>query len=470
MLHRLCVVGTLLLSSALFAADPTPESYVRTMTVTPAGAPVPALRYHLLPEVRDTSPGNAALLYYRAFAPEWSSSVRSNKELQEKINQALDKTPAEVAAMPELIFLRNWSMLKEVDRAARRAYCDWEMAPRVREDGARLLLPDLQGIREFARYLKIRCKLELANRQFGSAIQTLQTGMQLGKHVSDNPTLIQALVGIAITAVSLSEVEDWIQTPGSPNLYWALTTLPQPYIDLRKSYEGERLFMDNLFPGFREALADPSKPPAMILPEELQHRLQQVVGNSLDSTMYVLAISMRKYSAAKEFLKARGWSKTQIEALSAPTAVMLLEIAKYDELADQMLKWHAQPYWIARPGLEQVDRELKAEVTKSGSPGLSLAGYLLPPVAKIQIASARTDRTIQALRTIEALRLYAAAHGAFPDRLDQITEVPVPLDPFTGKQFEYRRSGDRFVLTGPPPAGEQPHRGNAVHYEIRLQK
>jgi hypothetical protein len=49
---------------------------------------------------------------------------------------------------------------------------------------------------------------------------------------------------------------------------------------------------------------------------------------------------------------------------------------------------------------------------------------------------------------VEALRLYAAAHeGRLPATLDQITEVPVPLDPVSGRAFDYRLNGDTAVLT-----------------------
>ena len=158
--------------------------------------------------------------------------------------------------MQDLEFIRDWGMLKEVDRASRRAYCDWEMAPRLREEGISMLLPDVQGLHEFARYLKIRAKLELADRQYDKAAYTLQTGLQLGRHTAHGPTLIQGLVGAAITNIMMGEVEEWVGTPGSPNLYWALTSLPQPFIDLRMGFQGEKLMLENLLPGFREGLAE----------------------------------------------------------------------------------------------------------------------------------------------------------------------------------------------------------------------
>ena len=102
------------------------------------------------------------------------------------------------------------------------------------------------------------------------------------------------------------------------------------------------------------------------------------------------------------------------------------------------------------------------------------AGYLawrklLPAVYKVHFASTRTDRRINVLRTVEAIRLYAAAHGQLPSKLDDL-EVPVPTDPVTGKAFEYRLAGDKALLTGPTPAGERPHESNTLRYEITLRR
>ena len=41
------------------------------------------------------------------------------------------------------------------------------------------------------------------------------------------------------------------------------------------------------------------------------------------------------------------------------------------------------------------------------------------------------------IQLIEALRMYAAEHGRWPEKLEDITEVPVPIDPWTHKPFEY---------------------------------
>ena len=451
------------------AAAQEPEIPIHKLTITPAAAPVPALRFKLLPDLRETTPGNAALIYYRAFAPDWSSHVRGNKEIRERIDAAQDRPAAEVKTMMDLQFIRDWGMLKEVDRGARRAYCDWEMTPRLREEGISMLLPDVQGLREFGRYLRLRAKLELADGQFDKAAYSLQTGLQLGQHAAHGPTLIQGLVGAAITNVMLNEVEEWVGAPGSPNLYWALTDLPQPFIDLRMGFQGERLMLDNLLPGFHEALVDGHM---RALSQDQLHdivsKLSQITDGRPPPMIAIVAIVAKNYGPAKQFLKERGWPEADVEALPAVQVVLLHEAATYDRLYDEMLKWQGQPYAIARAGLDQADRQLKDEIARTGRQ--SLASLLLPAVSKVYSAQARTDRNINRFRTIEAIRLYAAAHGKLPAQLADITEVPVPIDPYTGQPFDYRLDGDTATLTAPPPIGEPPHEGNSRRYEIKLAK
>jgi hypothetical protein len=447
-----------------------PEIPVQSLTVSPAPAPEPALRYRLLPELRDTTPGNAVVLYYRAFAPEWWQNVRGNKELREKVEKAVDLPAAEIKSIPEVAFVRDWAPLKEVDRAARRSYCDWEMTQRVREEGIYLLLPDVQSMREHIRFLAIRAKLELADRQFDKAAHTYQTGLQMGRHVGDAPTLIQALVGAAITAVTLKQVEDWVGTPDSPNLYWALTDLPQPFIDLRKPLQGERMLIDSVLPGYREALADPAKTPPPVTPEDLNRKLDWSNESGLGAKLGVTFLVAKRYPAAKAYLRAHGRTAEQVEALPALEAVLLNEVATYDRLFEEMQKSFGLPYWEARPALEKADQDLKNELVRSGGPGLSLAGMLLPAISKVRVAGARTDRQINALRCVEAIRLYAAAHGKLPASLADVTEVPIPTDPMTGKPFEYHVADGQATLAGPPPGHEPPHAGNSLRYEITLRR
>ena len=78
---------------------------------------------------------------------------------------------------------------------------------------------------------------------------------------------------------------------------------------------------------------------------------------------------------------------------------------------------------------------------------------ILPAVQQVTNAQVRTQRDIDVLRVIEALRMHAADAGAFPKSLDEITAVLVPKNPATGKPFEYRLDGETAILELPRSDG-----------------
>src|SRR5690242_5041912 len=88
------------------------------LTLRPAAAPVPALKYQLLPELVDQTPGNAAMLYRRAQAPGWPKDLYDSK-YRDKLNDYV-KMPFKDLPRDELDWLLNTRTLRELDRAARR--------------------------------------------------------------------------------------------------------------------------------------------------------------------------------------------------------------------------------------------------------------------------------------------------------------------------------------------------------------
>jgi hypothetical protein len=459
------------------AAEEEPPYRVVRLTVRPAAASTPALRYHLLPELRETQPGNAALLYYRSFAPEWATYTRP--KIAEKL-AGLDLKPGQKPPA-EFRWVLDARFLEDVDRGARRAYCDWEMTERLREQGIAMLLPDMQSMRQIARVLQLRARFEIFDAKPEQARHTLQTGLMLGRHVSEGPTLIQSLVGVAITTIMLNEVEQWIGRPDAPNLYWPLTDLPRPYIDLRRPLQGEKLMLEELLPGLRESARD-DKLESLSL-EQLRkmptHSFAELEGGrpgSSNAWVVNTGIALwvaRIYPAARQSLIARGKKPEEVDRLPMLQVVLLDEMYTYDRLYDDMSKWYGLPFLEARRGLqknEQAFRSLRVQISQLRSAGI-LAGLLLPAIMKVHFAGARIERHIDVLRCLEALRLHAATHdGQLPDRLEDIKEVPVPQDPVTGKPFEYTMKGNQATLYAPPPAGEQANQGNAVKYEITLAK
>lgn len=468
-MNRTTASMVLLVSAATAAAQPAPPPPLIALRLAPATAPVPALKYTLLPEVRDQNPGNAVQLYYRAFSPEWQANIREPKYYERfwKVSEKplRDLTRAE---LNEHAWPLSSKMLKELDRAARRSYCDWELTERARQDGIGLLLPDLQSMRNFIHDLRLRAKLELLDGQFDKAAYTLQTGFAMGRHIADGPTLVQSLVGVACASGMLQVVEDWIDLPGSPNLYWALTDLPNPLIDLRPALQGERLVIDQIFPGYREMLADPEAAPPSA--QQLQASVQKYLAliearKGFESQAGPVLLALHSYPAAKRFLREHGRNAEQIEAMPVMLVVFLYEVHQYDVAYDGMRKWFRFPYGEAQRHLRAAVDHIKDEQTLGSRLGVTF--QLIPAIEKVFTAPVRVERKIAALRCVEAIRLHMIAHGGkLPAKLNDVTEVPIPLDPYTGQAFVYKLDGDMATLSGPPPAGEMPYAGNQVHYVL----
>ncbi len=460
----------LVAAAAALAQAPSEEELTK-LTLRPAAAPSPALKYKLLPELMDQTPGNAALEYYRAFSPEWWTNIRQPKTW-ESITNAL-QAPFKDFPRKEMAWISDIRMIQQVDRAARREYVDWGMAERLRREGIGLLLPDVQSLRQIAVLLAVRARVEIADGHYDKALYTLQSGLALARHTGDAVTLIQDLVGMAIAQIMLAQLEELIQQPGAPNFYWALTDLPRPFFDLRKALQGEKLGMYATIPELH------SLETTRLTPEQ-QQKLLQILGGGIEAMitepkpnwnkrLMGMLLVLHAYPESKKALIAEGRKPEEVEALPALQVVLIHSLHQYLRLQDDTFKCYGLSYWEALPRMKQADERFRQ--TRRRLEGMPFIDFL-PAIQKVVASAVRTDRRIAALRCIEAIRLYAAAHdGKLPTALDAITEVPIPLDPMTGKAFTYRVSGERAMLIAPPPSGEQPMPNyNVLNYELKIRR
>jgi hypothetical protein len=153
-----------------------------------------------------------------------------------------------------------------------------------------------------------------------------------------------------------------------------------------------------------------------------------------------------------------------------PGKLLLLDIAEtYIECRDATFKWTYVRYAEGKAGLRAVERQWQAGKPPGDLTSIffrALPRLLLPAESTVCLAQARSQRQLAALRCVEALRIYAAAHaGKLPPSLGEIPEVPIPVNPVTGKAFPYRIEGDVAVLVADAP-GEA--RSAEKTYRIRI--
>lgn len=465
-----------------------PQPRLVRMTVSPAAAPRGALRYRLLPEYPDRKAGNRADLYHRAMLLADQVGDEAKKKFYDDIynrwtqggTTLLPEGLSPAQAGQRVSVFRN--ALRELEEGAWRDRCDWGL--RLRElrglDVIALLLPECQSSRELARVLSLRCRVEIAEGRLDDARKTLQTTLQLSRDIAETPTLINGLVGMAIHGVATADLQQLMQRDEAPNMYWALTSLPRPFISLHEAVEQERSMVLQLVP----ALRDPNHKRT---PEEWRYVLRQAfrdlrqaaemsyepggprASSAWENDLAVTAVMMMAYPTAKRKLIEAGRDRKEVEAMPVAQAVLLYAHERYQELWGDMFKAHYLPLPQAVAEARRADERLKQLVAhERGDPMVMLSALLLPAVNAVVNAAGRSERAIDELRTIEALRMYAAEHGRWPDALEDVKQVPIPANPFTGKPFDYRLDGDTAILEGAVPPGQSIQ--NAARYELKLRR
>lgn len=455
MWRTLPVCALLLIPSlAVRAADKPNETVIR-MSVQPMPAPKPALKYQLLPELLEMNPGNPVQAYSKCFAEQYS--FWRNKEAVEK-REKWQTMPLKDLPTKEL---HNYGAipLRQADYAARLDTPDWQILVQFKRDGPLLLLPDIQRLRDLARALKVRFRVEVAERRFDDALRTAKTMFALARHLGEHPALVGEMVGISVASQTIGPLDEMIAQPDCPNLFWALTDLPRPLIDLRKGVQGDRMMMTDLF-----ALIDEQAPMSEAQVRQAVDRIRRLVkdahvSSNVSNWLLALATDEDHVRAARKRLIEAGLTQDKVKQFAAAQVILVDEKLEFTVRRDESLKALTLPYWQATailsaalpPRKEHKDAPLR---------------WLWEPRGEFQQmkqSQTRLDQRIALLRSVEALRIYVAEHeGKLPAKLDDI-RLPLPVDPVTGKPFSYKVDGKTAHLHGAPL-------GVRIRYEVTISK
>jgi hypothetical protein len=462
------------------AAKPGGEKWLmdRELTITPRAEPVPALRYRLLPPTTELKEGNSVPIYLRPANGQRDETKRYNVETPQKWNDLpLDQIPVAEARK----FLENVtkSYLSQLDYGARRKTAEWNYTLEQR-DPISILLPDIQQMRQYVPMLILRTRIDILDGRYEAAAAAFETGFGFSRHVGSGPFLINSLVGMSIASQFAARIPEWIERPDSPNLYWALTALPRPLIDVRPQLEFEFGSFETQFPDLAN-LDRPRSPSewdaalkrfrtetkriavTMQLPEPGQSVVENPPGITDPDEP---AAKSPDLPAARTFVEKRsGKSAAAVEKMPAAQVLLLYIAGTYADYRDDAYKLTYLPDAQVQSRIENAMKRLNES---SGGEGGRWARLSLPAIGSVVRSGVRLDRRIALLRAIEALRMHAAANGGqLPETLDQVTVAPVPLDPGTDQPFEYHRDGATATLAGRIPG--EPLQATGMRYRITVR-
>jgi hypothetical protein len=461
----LWIVAAAMAPALTLAADA--KLQVAEVRIAPAAAPLPALKYQLLPDFLDQTPGDAAPIYLKALARE-SFSKEADDAFHKGYQRWLAIPPATLPVEEVKKALAPFeNVLRHVAIAARRSTCQWDPPVREESNPYTILLPELKDLRGFGRILAVRIHVAIAEHKYNDALHDLQTGYALARHVAQMPFLVSSLVGSAIVGLMNNELEAFLQAPGAPNLYWAIATLPQPIVDFRPGYELERTAIYLALPQMMAVRPNGAASERAALSQQTIDKmieLAKTLGSDADLQKFRDGPAIAALAAkARLELIAHGHAEKKVQAMTPPQALAVNAFEGYDEFRDELFKWLALPYAEAHSGIKQSEAQLKA-ATDAQSPRALLAGVLLPAVGQTKFTEARHARHLAALRTIEALRAHIVTTGKLPGTLAEINDMPIPANPITGKPFPYRLEKDTAVLRADGPE-DQPQ----TEYRLTLK-
>jgi hypothetical protein len=448
-------------------AEPAkPQIEVIQVTIHPAAAPRPALKYHLLPTFAERTPGDAMPLYAKVLVVHMEGWQRAcdqslhDKELSSDLDNIekwmqmpLDELPRDRAE--KLLASLGKSTRSELDLAVRREHCNWD-SPLWQGHFYEVLLPETQQFRNLARRVALQTRLQIGDKHYADAIASLQTGYGMARQVANQPFLVSNLVAAAVTQKMNHQLLTLCQQPGMPNLYWSIAELPSPWIDrsiaIGPEYDGLYLQWPEL-QAVRTAQYAPDQwnlvlrkcvselvrfeaDPVKAEKSEKEHlaRIENILAKALDQT---------SVARAKAAMLTAGYSQKQLDAMPPAQVAMLYSLDTHDAIRDDLYKWWHLPYPQALEGMAKAGHKIPEAARDELIPFTDL----LPAITSALHAFGYTDRQLAAIQCIEALRMYAAAHnGELPVTLDDIKEVPIPLNPITGKPFPYHLEGKTAVL------------------------
>jgi len=470
MFRALSVCALLFTLPLLCRADdkPEPTETVIRLKVQPAPAPKPALRYQLLPEYRELNPGNTAQAYLICFMEQ--SNFFFSKEAMEN-RQKWETMPLKELPLKELSQFGYGKLksgaLSQADYAARLDTVDWQVLVKLKRDGVKFLIPEVQWMRLLGLSLKIRFRVEVAERRFDDALVTAKTIFALAHHLEDYPLAISALVGESIAFLAISPLQEMLEQPGCPNLYWALTNLPKPLVNLRKGLQTERMMLANVFD-----VLDETAPMTEAQLQTAVDRIRELIKDT--NGLPWLKEDVGKWLAARVKDEARlragrrrlvdfGLPEETVKKFPPLQIVLLDDKVATQIWFDDALKAMPLPYWEAEPFLMK-------RMPPRGTEEESLFIGLTSNFRALRQTEARLAQRFALLTCVEALRMHAAEHGGkLPAQLADI-KLPLPVDPVTGKPFVYKLDGDTATLRGTPPKGLETAATYNVRYEVTIGK
>lgn len=333
-------------------------------------------------------------------------------------------------------------------------------------------LPGLQNFRMVSYTLICRAMLKADSGDFDAACADLLAVHRLARLISQGPTLIESLVGVAIEAAAC-EADNTLSVSGKLSVaqareyLWRLQALP-PFPSLAELLDNaERLHMlDSVMicyhhgPEYLWCLYNPqahNPSGSQVYPPE-PPEYQQVRNPRIDWNEVLRRIN--------------AWCDRLVDAADRPTFAQRQQAsavmsAEQEAIVNRLTGYQRSgPGILERLGFDISDEDMRLTPPKNTN---ELTDMLISQCGSMDRVSLECDRATMMLRTTQtslALAAYKAENGHFPQNLSELCPTyfkTVPENLFTAQPLDYQPIADGYILSCPVPGVYGPD------YDITIQ-
>ncbi len=286
------------------------------------------------------------------------------------------------------------------------------------------ILPDMTSFRNLERLLMAKAKLEAEIGETDKSLQTILTGLKIARApCSDVPLMTSQLVRIAMDTLALEELRNTNEKGlGDAASYRALVN------EMRKSREESLIYSALKFEVFFVIQmydwlkADMGGKLAKLNEEEKKKAIEKMKKERPDIT--------------EDYIKS---------IIENPEKLVSNQRLAHLRTMRQVLSILKTPYQKFVEDMKNIEVELK----KAPSSETAMPLMLLPTISRAYLQECKDKACLGAAEIGLANRIYRQQHGAFADSLKQLTPdiLPaLPLDPFTGKDYIYKKTAKGFIV------------------------
>ena len=425
------------------AADLEAVASVLRNFVEPAKEPVPALRYRFYPNPRDLKPGSATPYFQRATV----QYLKKHPIVLERFSQFysdFEDGKAKTTIAEELASFEN--VFVELKKFGDCEDMHWD--DRWRDlRGAELweaMYPEFQEVRSLGRLIELKARQHLKEKDFDAAFAWIRVGYRLAEYLGHGETTFQKIAAIARCQAMNYVVGEAISTPGCPNLYWALASLPEPIVSVRRSIDIECLGIEYTFPVLYKA-------ESRDLGREQWQELWDQTFDSLTQwdDSRVLDLPKQLEQAFETSLKddlgdvrksilSNGYDPEHVASMCPEQLVALNALCEIRQRTSQAAKASFLPSPIRERELEKAKAEHEKYMAEN--PTKICAIFQCMNTAADSVIQIETKQIcfVRQLMTLEAIRMHVAEHGSPPASLNDLGPVPALPNPFDGNPFIYK--------------------------------